>query len=364
MIYYEAHFSYGEMTAIVRCMTEETRNTERDQGLHEHVLSFLESHDLTNESYAVAVSGGPDSMALAHMLYSVRAENNHQGTLHVLTVDHGLRAAAKDESQAVKEYFDGKPDVVVEILVREISAEDKNVRVQETARNDRYELMAEYCKAHDLCYLFLAHHANDQMETILFRLAKGSGLDGLSGIKAWQDYNDDLILARPFLALEKEGLLAYCNQNEILFFEDVSNDNTAYARTRMRKTQNVLENEGFSAQRLGVLAHRLDRAKKALEFYTDKLHEEALTEKVSGRIVFAFSVIKDAPEEVRIRLFQKAFDNFAKPTQPYGPRREKLERLVTDLFASPETFQRRSLGACYVSLSKDGANIVIEHAET
>lgn len=327
------------------------------------VSGFLDLHDLKAVPLAVAVSGGPDSMALAHILAQRAAESRFD--LHILTVDHGLRVEAAQEVVDVVTYFEGKDHVTARILERDIEDHQKDKRIQEAARQDRYALMAAYCAEKSIKHLFLAHHADDQMETVLFRLAKGSGLDGLAGMRDVQPYSDELTLCRPLLSLSKDDLLSYCAAHDIPYVEDKSNEDDKFARVRMRKSQAVLVGEGFSVQRLSVTASRLNRAGQALDFYAEKVMSQALKYKETDRFVFIFSKIQNAPEEIRVRMFQRIFDKLSPDTQPYGPRLEKIETLVADLFAAPEYFKRRSLGGCFISLirDEDGAFLLVIEKE-
>lgn len=325
-----------------------------------HIISaFWDLHNLNGVPLAVAVSGGPDSMALAHALVAQAAESSAE--LHILTVDHGLRAEAAKEAADVAAYFGGKDHVTTQVLKRILDEDNKHKRIQETARKDRYALMADYCAEKGMKYLFLAHHADDQMETVLFRLAKGSGLDGLAGMRDVQPYGKGLTLCRPLLSLSKEDLLSYCAAYDIPYIEDKSNEDDKFARVRLRKSQDVLAEEGFTAQRLSVTAQRISRAGQALDFFVEKVLGQALKNKETDRFVFSLSELIDAPEEIRLRIFQRVFGALSLETQPYGPRLEKIEVLVTDLFAAPQDFKRRSLGGCFISCScdEDGALLLV-----
>lgn len=328
------------------------------------VSDFCGQHDLTDQSVAVAVSGGPDSMALAHILTDMAA---HKGfDVHVLSVDHGLRAESAEESAAVAAFFSEKENVRTEILQRDVDETQKGRRIQESARHDRYALMAEYCADKAVKYLFLAHHADDQMETVLFRLAKGSGLAGLAGMRPVQKYNVTLHLCRPLLSVEKRVLVNYCAENNIPYVTDTSNKDNKFARVRMRKSREILEGEGFSSLRLFATSQRLDRAARALDFFTQNIISDATIKKNTECFVFEFKMLQEAPAEIRVRVFQHVFDEFSRGTQPYGPRLEKIEALVADLFGVPERFKKRSLGGCFVHLKEDGegqTQLVIEKTD-
>ena len=169
---------------------------------------------------AVGVSGGPDSMALAWLLSQISKTNPGSPPIHALTVDHGLRTESAAEAAQVGVWVSGWPGLTHHVLRWEQGAD---TRIQEEARRARYDLMAEYCRARDIRHLFLAHHMDDQAETVLFRLAKGSGLDGLAGMKPWQE-RGDIVLLRPLLEIPKERLLETCASESIPFVKDPSNE--------------------------------------------------------------------------------------------------------------------------------------------
>src|SRR5690606_21458404 len=128
--------------------------------------------------------------------------------IHALTVDHGLRAESAQEAKAVAAWVKDWPRIRHSVL--NISALRGQSRRMEQAREKRYEVMARYCADKKIGHLFLAHHLDDQAETFLFRLAKGSGLDGLAAMKPRQRYDDNLVLLRPLLDTPKAALIKIC----------------------------------------------------------------------------------------------------------------------------------------------------------
>jgi tRNA(Ile)-lysidine synthase len=199
---------------------------------------------------AVAVSGGPDSMVLCRVL-SFAGEGADGINIHALTVDHGLRAEASEEAELVGEWVKGWPCVKHAVLTRK--AVKGKTKIQEQAREDRYRLLARYCRDHGIETLFLAHPADDQAETILFRLAMGSGIDGLAGMQSRMQHQEHgLMLCRPFLGITKEDLVACCRAENIPYVTDPSNKNPHFARIRLRQSSEILAREGLSAKRLFV----------------------------------------------------------------------------------------------------------------
>lgn len=309
------------------------------------------------KAVAVAVSGGPDSMALCWFL-ARWARRNKGPVIHVLTVDHGLRPESADEAKQVGTWVKDWPQVKHSVLrLKNLSADS---RMMERARQARYEVLAAYCRKHKIKNLFLAHHRDDQAETFLFRLAKGSGLDGLAGMREVQGYDENLCLIRPLLNVSKQELVTLCEKNKIPFVRDPTNENTAYVRGRLRAAADVLAAEGLSAKRLSVTAARLARAREALEFYTDRLFAESVQEQIKGRIVFDYHKMEAAPAETRLRVLARAIDRLSLKEDSYGPRREKLEALVEAMFDSGRPFRRRSLAGLLFSCNRKAGKVIIE----
>lgn len=315
-----------------------------DLNQFETLIDALDVDVSASKAIAVAVSGGPDSMALCTLLVGWCAERGI--ALHALSVDHNLREESAAEAEQVRKWLKAYPDVQHHILKWE---EPSDTSIQEEARNARYALMAEYCKSHGIAHLFMAHHMDDQAETVLFRLAKGSGLDGLAGMNAVQIYDDHLSVMRPLLDVSKHELIGFCDENAISYFKDPSNENSDFARVRLRQSRAVLEGEGLSNKRLSLTAKRMMRARKALDLYAEDVYRSTILKIDTKCIVFNFKLLRSAPEEIQLRCLFKGFAHFD-PTSDYGPRMEKVEALLYDL-RHVEKFRKRTLGG--VILERD-----------
>lgn len=303
---------------------------------------------------AAAVSGGPDSMALCFLLSQWAQKENIR--VHALTVDHGLRPEAAEEAALVGVWVAGWPHVRHEILKLDMTADS---RVMERAREKRYDALTAFCRERKIERLFVAHHQDDQAETFLFRLAKGSGLDGLAAMRR-ESVKSGLHIIRPFLDLPKEALVALCEKNEVPFVKDPSNGDTKYARPRLRQARAVLEEEGLTPKRLAVTAARLSRARDALDFYADRAFENSLKEKTKDRIVLDFDSLTSEPPETRLRVVMTAMETVAPDEDGYGPRMEKLEALAESLFAAAP-FRKQTLGGCVFSR---GNTVVVEREKS
>jgi tRNA(Ile)-lysidine synthase len=211
----------------------------------------------------IAVSGGPDSTALLVMAaeWSMRARTR----VFAATVDHRLRPESSAEAAGVAALSArlGVPHATLEW-----TGAKPSTRLQERAREARYRLLAAHAEAVGATTIATAHHLDDQGETVLFRLLRGSGVAGLAGMAATATLGD-VTLVRPLLGVAKAELVAFCRARGATFVEDPSNTDPAYARTRLRALMGHLAGEGLDAHGLARLARRAGEADAALQRMTD-----------------------------------------------------------------------------------------------
>ena len=297
---------------------------------------------------AAGVSGGPDSMALAWLLHQWAGE--HGITLHLLTVDHGLRDESAGEARAVGDIVKDWPRTQHHILTW--TGEKPETRLLEEARRARYDLLSAYCRAHAINYLFIAHHRDDQAETFLFRLAKGSGLDGLAAMQKTQTVGG-VTLVRPLLDVSKQDLVDLCAARHIRFLRDPTNENTAYARPRLRAVRAALEEEGMTAKRLATTAMRLGRARTALETIAGVVYEDVARETEAG-IALDRDKLHVWPEEIVLRVLLIAINHVRGTGNAYPPRLEKVEEIVR-AWREGRLVKTLTLGGClFVPDDKNG----------
>lgn len=180
----------------------------------------------TSPHLAVAVSGGADSMALA--LMAQRWAGLRGGHITALMVDHGLRTAAQVELNLATTQL-----LPLGVACHRIALNLAPGSTQESAREQRYAAMAQWCQIHEVLHLLVGHHRDDQAETLMLRLAAGSGPAGLASMSA-QTYRPGVRLLRPLLSLPKSWLVSYLQNAGVTWSEDPSNHSFAYARTRAR----------------------------------------------------------------------------------------------------------------------------------
>ena len=149
-----------------------------------------------------------------------------------------MRDAAAVEAEKVHEQVSKFPNTQHHILQWDGNKPDTGV--MQAARQARYDLLTSFCADHNVPVLMTAHHSDDQVETFLIRLTKGSGIDGLGCTQKYSKLNDTLMLYRPLLDFSHQDLVDYCTENDIEWIEDPTNNDTSYERNRLRKSTEIL----------------------------------------------------------------------------------------------------------------------------
>ncbi len=260
---------------------------------------------------ALAVSGGADSTALMLAAQRWRDLVPDPPGITVLTVDHALRPEARKEVQLVHERAEalGLP---CHILRRE--GPRPRSSLQQAARKARYALLADWCHGHDAA-LVTAHHLEDQAETFLMRLARGSAVDGLAAMSIetfMEEWN--IWLLRPFLEVPRSRLLATVRASGLEWIEDPSNANTAFERVRMRRLLPRLAEIGITPHDIAASCRRLKRASEALERWsTSFLSAHLLCHAGHGWGEIPLEPLRDLPQEVRLRVLAALIYRFGHP---------------------------------------------------
>ena len=316
--------------------------------------AFLSKDFLSSmPAIAVALSGGPDSMALTYMLSETLKKNKLDTQLHALTVNHNLREDSLEEAKEVSQWTKQLHNTTHHILNWEAPKSD--TRIMESARKARYNLLADYCNNHSIPYLYVAHHQDDQAETFLFRLSKGSGLDGLACMSEKTSFAQNLQIIRPLLNSSKMELIDYCKEHNLPFIEDPTNKKADYARPRLRESMPILEKEGLSAKRLSVTAMRIERAKRALQWMQEKAVQECCNISLSETEI-NLEKLESYPEDIRVRVLQHVILFYAENAE-YAPRMEKIETIVEDLFA-PTIFRKRTFASLIFEKKTRGDKVI------
>jgi len=265
----------------------------------------------------LAVSGGPDSIALMWLAARWRRSLARGPRLIAVTVDHGLRSEAAAEARDVKR------------LARTLDLPHRTMRWTGTkpktglpaaARSARYRLLAQAARANGATHILTAHTRDDQAETLLMRLLRGSGIAGLAAMARVTE-REGVLLARPFLDVSKPQLIATLKKAKVDFADDPTNHDVNFTRPRLRAVMPVLAAEGGDARNLARLASRLARANAAVEVLADgaerylalKGHQASHTgfdAKAFDAKAFDAKAFAAMPEEIRLRLLLRAINRF------------------------------------------------------
>lgn len=310
--------------------------------LESKALSFLTSHD----KIGIAVSGGADSMALVHILRAQFPDKH----IYAYTVDHGLRDASMTEAQQVHDWL--SPFATHRVL--SWHGDKPYTGIQEEARNARYHLLHTACTEDAVTALCIGHHRDDQAETVLYRLAKGSGVEGLGGMRVLTPYQD-ITLIRPLLSSSHDELVRYCKDHKIDWIEDPSNKNDMFARVRLRQARDVLEAEGMTNERLSKLAARIQRATDALDYFAEAEWNAGVKEKSENRVVFD-GQITNVPDEILLRIVLKAAAHFGRE----DAMRANTKRLEECLFDERKRQHRFTLANLIISIDHKGLIVTPE----
>ncbi len=265
----------------------------------------------------LAVSGGPDSTALIHAAALLQAA----ASLRVATVDHGLRPEATGEADAVARASAalGLPHATLPWM-----GAKPLTGLQDAAREARYRLLADHAATCGAGLLLTAHTRDDQAETVLMRLASGSALAGLAGMRPERPLAPGLVLGRPFLGLDKATLVAWCEARGLPYLRDPSNGDARFARARLRGAAAALAAEGLTGARLARLAERAARDEAALRKAAADALDAASLPCGGARLRLDGRILAALPDAVALRCIDQALDRSGG-----APRRlERLEALV------------------------------------
>jgi tRNA(Ile)-lysidine synthase len=273
----------------------------------------------------LAVSGGPDSTALLWLAARWRNGLKNGPRLLAVTVDHGLRRQSTGEARDV-----GKLASALRIEHRILRWRDVKPKtgLPAAAREARYRLLADAARRAGAAHILTAHTRDDQAETLMMRLARGSGVAGLAAM-ARHVPRGDVTIGRPLLDVPKSRLVATLQRAKVAYADDPTNRDLTFTRPRFRQLMPLMAQEGIDARNLARLAQRLARANAALDAVV------GIMERSIGRVSESRAIEIDArafatlPDEIALRLLGRAI-----AAAGDGPAElAKLETLLASLRA-------------------------------
>ena len=254
---------------------------------------------LKKKSFTVAVSGGPDSLALAALAkaYSYKSKTK----FHFVLVNHNLRKNSFQEAKKVKKLLK-KNDINLYIISNKKKVA-KNIQAQ--ARTIRYEILSNHSRKNKINTIMTAHNLEDQVETFFIRLSRGSGLKGLSAMSTLSKIEKGLNLYRPLLDIKKTTLIKISKKIFGKYIKDPSNKNFKFLRTKVRNLKKPLEKSGIAYEQIVRSINNLALSKKTLDDYLSQIFKQII--KKRGRQVFIeYQKFKELNNEIRIAVIQES----------------------------------------------------------
>ncbi len=298
--------------------------------------------------FAVAVSGGPDSLALC--LLAAQWCRRRRRQVLALTVDHGLRPEAAMEARQVATWM-AQHDIPHRVL--RWSGAKPASGLPAAAREARYDLLLDCCRQQGIEALLLGHQLDDQAETLLLRLGRGSGVDGLAAMSP-ASRRDGVVLLRPLLGVPRARLIATLESRRQPWLEDPTNRDPSFARSRLRGFLAALGDDGAQSRRLAATAAHMGRARLALEAATGALLDSAAVLDEAGFCRLDAEQLAAAPEEIGLRALARVL--MCVGGRVYPPRMERLERAYAELG------QGRTVAGCRLLPGASGLLVVREAA--
>jgi tRNA(Ile)-lysidine synthase len=303
----------------------------------------------------LAVSGGPDSTALLSLAARWRAGRKNGPVLIAATIDHRLRREAKKEAAAVASLA---KRLKIPHYTLAWTGKKPKTGLQEAARAARYSLLLGLARKIGADAIATAHTRDDQAETVLHRIARGSGIGGLAGIRRRRE-RDGIVLLRPLLDVAKTRLVATLRQARISFADDPSNRDPRFLRARLRQLAPGLEREGIDAAKLSLLARRLARANAAIEQAAAEEWKRVLRGSSEGALEFDAPSYFALPAEIALRLLGRAIDGTGHEGPAELRKLEALQVALAEAKAAKRALKRTLAGAV---IEFDGRSIHIDSA--
>ena len=312
--------------------------------MNEKFLNFV--RNLQDKRVAVAVSGGVDSMCLMHWLTATNMD------IVALHVNHHLRDAADVEANHVVQEC---KKLGIECHVFDWNEHKPTTGLEAAARNARYKFMTDWCHENGVETLMIAHQADDQIETFLMNLGRGSGVVGLAGIQP-TTYRDGIKIVRPLLNVFRRELVEYCDAHNIKYFQDEMNYDDKYTRVKIRQNRHLmLEKLGISDERILLAMENLGRARDALD---SDVNERVKSVMYDGYALFTDSFLFDVPPHISLKFLGMLIQ--AVGGNEYQPRLNSLNFALTRLRDNCQF----TLGHCTIRRFKQQILIVPEGAKT
>lgn len=279
--------------------------------IEKKVWAYIKANNMLEDcsNAVVGVSGGADSVCLMLMLNDYIIHNNKDVKLHIVHVNHGIRKEAADDEQFTRKLCESlKLDYHCYNIQCEKIARENNLTVEEAGRLERYDIFNKLSKQYDKTRIFVAHHMNDQAETVIMNMARGTSLKGIRGIVPVRDN-----ICRPLLCITRQDIESWLVLRNQSFVTDVTNYDNDYTRNSIRNVllpymgehinKNVVQNIAFMAQEVRAVENFVDKE-------ADKLYKSCAIQDGAG-IRLSVEQLGQADEVLGKRVIYKALVKLA-----------------------------------------------------
>ena len=297
---------------------------------------------ISNKSFCIGVSGGPDSLALAFLCKVFAKE--HNSNFVALIVDHKLRKESGTEAKKIKNVLK-RHNIKSRILTWKGNIPISNIQLN--ARKIRYSLLIDKCKQLSVKNLVLAHQEGDLIENFFIRLFRGSGLKGLSSLSE-KGYNlrtkENFNLIRPLIHTNKSELIYISKKIFNFYLIDPSNFKENFLRTRIRNYLNNFKSEGLDLKKVKLTLSNLQIANEAIDFYKEKSLRTYTRYLGNNSYMVRYSLFNFESKEVIFRTISDVIIKVSK--NYYPPRGKSLRNLIVRVQA--KNFKKTTLGGCII----------------
>ena len=313
------------------------KNKLTNKRINQIYKKFEQSIEL-NENFAVAVSGGPDSLALAFLskVYSIKKKLSPK----FFIVDHKLRPESTKEAKLVTKILK-KYSINAKILTWRGKKPIKNI--QSLARNKRLKLLFAESDKYKINNILFGQHQDDLLENFFLRLFRGSGLKGLTSLDKINKFENKNLL-RPLLDLKKSDLIFVSKKVFDFYLSDPSNKDEKYHRVRIRKLIEDLQKSGLDKKNFFKTIKNLKYSKTIVDFYVNEnLRKNSFLESSKNRLILNKEFFKQ-PREVVFRSFSDSVKSIGK--KYYPARGKKLDKIINDIESN--SLSKATLGGCII----------------
>ena len=299
------------------------------------------------KKFLIAVSGGPDSLALTALAKAYSFRNNSK--IYYVLIDHNIRKKSSQEAILVKKLLK-KNQIHLNVLKNKKTI---TTNIQSRARTIRYDLLTNFCKKKNIKTILTAHNLEDQVETFFIRLSRGSGLKGLSSMKRIHKINGNISLVRPLLDFKKNQLIKISKIVFGKYFKDPTNKNIKYFRTRIRNLKNLLEKSGINYDQIFKSINNLAISRDTLDYYFKEIYRDLIDKK---RNKYCINLLKfnKINQEMKLMVLSKTIKDFT--NSYYAVRSNKIIRLIDKIATKKNT--KCTLGGCIILVKKK--HIILE----